>query len=164
MKRLLPVFVLVPAGLGLSAIGGDPVGTSLLLYAGILLLLICGASLFPKTSGQALRHVAVYGACIVLFLLIALTHFPFRATFSISESALHGLAMNVRAGEALPLPTRAGLFTIREAGQKDDGSVYLWTDPDPSGPTGFVFQYTGRGYNLWSELRFADDWYFICED
>lgn len=164
MKSLTPVLLLVPLGLGLSAIGGDPVGTSLLLYAGIALLLVFGVALISKAKGHVLRHVGVYIASVGLFILIALTHFPFRATFSLSESALHRLAMSVEAGEPLASPHRVGWFTIREAGKKDDGSIFLWTDPNPSGPSGFVYRYTGRGYNLWSELRLGDDWYFICED
>jgi hypothetical protein len=164
MKTLLPAFLLVPVGLGLGAIGGDPIGTSLLMYAGSFLLLIVGAGLSFKAKGHVLRHFVIYFVSIGVLLAIAWTQFPFRLTFKISETALNQIASQIRTGKRPTLPSRAGLFTIRKAGQKDDGSIYLWTDPRPSGPEGFVFNYTGRNYNLWSELKLSDDWFFISED
>ena len=164
MKSWHPVFLLIPVGIGLSAMGGDPAGTSLLLYAGILLLLGFSVFLLPKAKGHILRHVVIYMVSMGVFFLIARTHFPFRVTFGLSESALHEIVLQVQAGKHISLPVRAGLFTIRQAGQKGDGSIYLWTDSHPSGPEGFVFRYTGKGYNLWSELKLKEDWYFICED
>jgi hypothetical protein len=164
MKSLIPMLLILPVGFGLSAFNGDSVGDTLLMYAGIVLLLASCIALLSKARGHVFRHVGVYLASIGIFILIGLTHFPFRATFSLSEPALNRLAMSVEAGEPLALPHRVGLFTIREAGKKDDGSIYLWTDPSPSGPSGFVYHYNGKGYNLWSELRLDDDWYFICED
>jgi hypothetical protein len=134
------------------------------MYAGSIGLSVFGVGLSFKAKGHILRHVVTYVASIGVLLAVAWTHFPLRVTFSLSEPALRQLALRVRAGEQVSLPTRAGLFSIRVAGQKDDGSIYLWTDPRPSGPEGFVFHYTGRSYNLWSELRLKDDWYFITED
>ena len=158
------MLLILAVGFGLSAFNGDSVGDTLLMYAGVVLLLAFCIALLPKAQNHVLRHVGAYLASIGIFILIGLTHFPFRATFSLSESALCRLAMSVEADESLAVPRRVGLFTIREAGKKDDGSIYLWTDPNPSGPSGFVYRYTGSGYNLWSELRLEDDWYFICED
>ena len=164
MKTLIPVFLLVPLGLGISATGSDPIGTTLLMYAGSLLLLVLGTGLLFVASGSLLRHVLVYIAAIAILIIVAWTHFPFRLTFSFSKQALQILASRIRAGEHVSFPTRAGLFTVQHGGQRSDGSVYLWTNPHPSGPEGFVSQYNGRSYNLWSELRLADDWHFICED
>jgi hypothetical protein len=164
MKWWLPVIIIVPAGLLLSAYGGDPVGSSLLLHGGVLLI---GCFLFVSLfhlEGKVFRHVALHLAGIAILLLAARTHFPFRATFAISEPALRQLAMRVVEGGTPARPVRAGLFKIKEAGRKADGSVYLWTSPHPGGSQGFVFRYTGREYNLWSELRFNNDWYYICED
>jgi hypothetical protein len=164
MKRLLPAILLVLVAVGLSAVGGDTNGTSLLLYAGIVLLLVTGFLLRPKSNDQVRGHIAGYIVCIGIFFFIARTHFPFRVTFSLGQSALDEIASRVRAHDRVSLPARAGLFTIREAGQKEDGSIYLWTDPDPSGPEGFVFGYTGEGYNIWSDLKLKNGWWFICED
>jgi hypothetical protein len=164
MKWWLPVTIIVPAGLLLSAGVGDPVASSLLLHGGVLLI---GCFLFVSLfhlEGKVFRHVAIHLAGIAILLVAARTHFPFRATFAINEPALRQLAMRVVEWETPALPHRAGLFKIKEAGRKADGSVYLWTSPHPSGSEGFVFRYTGREYNLWSELPLNHDWYYICED
>jgi hypothetical protein len=164
MKTLLPAFLLVAVAVGFIATEGDPIGTRVVMYAGSILLLIFGVGLSFTVKGHVLRHVAIYAVAIAVLLVIAWTQFPFRLAFSLSESALGEIASQIRAGERVSLPKRAGLFTVRAAGQKDDGSIYLWTDPDPAGPAGFVFHYTGGGYNLWSKLRLKEDWYFISED
>jgi hypothetical protein len=164
MEIWLPAVLLLLVGLGLSGIVGDPISTSLLMYAGILLVVVLGVFLLPKARGRTMRHVAVYTACIGVFVVIASTQFPFRVTFRLSESALRELAARVGAGEQVSLPSRAGLFTIQKAGRKDDDSVYLWIDPDPTGPAGFVLGYTGCGYNLWSKLRLSGDWHYVSED
>lgn len=164
MKWWLPVTIIVLAGLLLSACVGDPVASSLLLHGGVLLI---GCFLFVSLfhlDGKVFRHVAIHLAGIAILLLAARTHFPFRATFAMNEPSLRRLAMRVAENETFELPVRAGLFKIKDAGIKPDGSIYLWTSPHPSGSQGFVFRYAGREYNLWSELRFNHDWHYICED
>ena len=72
MKTLIPVFLLVPLGLGISATGSDPIGTTLLMYAGSLLLLVLGTGLLFVASGSLLRHVLVYIAAIAILIIVAI--------------------------------------------------------------------------------------------
>lgn len=164
MKWWLPVVVIVSAGLVLSGTGGDPVGLSLLIKGCTLLLVIVGIFFSFQNEKRFLKYTAAHLGGLGILIGCATTQFPFRTTFRFSEPALRQLALRVEQGQSPALPARAGLFQIRDAGLRSDGSIYLWTVPDPSGSQGFVFRYRGEGYNLWSEFRFNDDWYYICED
>lgn len=81
-----------------------------------------------------------------------------------SEHALDVLAQKVYADEPVVLPCRVGVFTIRQVGRKPDGSVYLWTKPNPAGSSGFVRGFTEHGYNLWTALQLSKNWHHVEED
>ena len=71
----------------------------------------------------------------------------------------------MRSGENLPMPQRAGIFTIRKAELSRDRIVCLWIAPNSGGNTGFV--QCGQDYvpfNLWSLVKLDDRWQFITED
>ena len=156
---------LAAGAMAFSIWGGDPLAVRLFLYLGIVPLVIGAILAVVMVRKERRRAVATACAGLAIFLgVIAQTQFPLTAAHAWSEGDLLALAERVRAGESPKLPVRAGAYTIHAAGQKQDGSVYLWTDPDTAGPSGFVLDYTGRNYNLWSIYQLNEDWCFIAED
>lgn len=73
------------------------------------------------------------------------------------------IAMQIKNGETIETPFYLGVYKIKEVGIRKN-TVYLWTDPDPSGPTGFVQHPEGVGFNLWSATNVDDNWAYIKED
>jgi hypothetical protein len=81
-----------------------------------------------------------------------------------AESSLREIAENCRTEEPVTLPLEVGSFDIVKAGTRNDGSVFLWTNIRGNGPEGFVFDYTGSGYNAWSEFQLGEDCFYIVQD
>jgi hypothetical protein len=80
--------------------------------------------------------VAFFSALPILTLS---TYWPLHLAFLASRPALEQLADRVAAGRVTGLPRRAGVFWV--AGFRIDnatGNVGLITDPNPTGPNGFV--------------------------
>jgi hypothetical protein len=157
-------------------------------------LLVIGASLTPKEQTSVLlggvvasavtvvatswllgfarrkqeRLWPVLGAgtvCLAVIASVVIFHWPLRAAYSLSRSALDGVARDVRAGQRVVSPTRVGLFTIVEAEVSRHGIVCLWVDPHPAGKTGFVQCGPDHvPFNLWSMVCLDDRWQFIAED
>jgi hypothetical protein len=166
MIRAIAPLIVIVAAFVFSVFGGDA------LAGGFLLLIVSAvtaaagivvAALDPQRQRRWL-NLGLYLAAAAVVLVVARTHFPFRAAFSLTRGSLERLAQSVKDGDDIDLPRRAGIYTIRAVGKKGDGSVYLWRDPDPAGPGGFVRGYTGAGYNIWSESSLGHNWHYIVED
>jgi hypothetical protein len=92
----------------------------------------------------------------------AWTTWPFHLTFLTARPALDTLADQIEAGEAVSFPQTVGLFRL--VGSRLDsrtGGVALLTDPNPSGPSGFVrhkISYAGP-YGCFGPIR--GDWWHV---
>lgn len=95
---------------------------------------------------------------------LAISPWIFTLRFALAESDLRLIAHQVRTGDPISFPVWAGTFRIDAGGTKEDGSLFLWTHPDPAGPAGFVFDYKGSAYNIWSERHLREDCFYISED
>jgi hypothetical protein len=92
---------------------------------------------FPRRSGE------VYG--LVVFLLASLpvltlgTLWPLRMAFVAARPTLERLADQVAAGQTVNFPQQAGPFRlVKSAVDPVSGHIALMTDPNTSGPKGFV--------------------------
>lgn len=100
-----------------------------------------------------------------VLLSVATLNWPLRAAYVLSRSSFDRAAAEVRAGEPISTPCSIGLFRIRKAEVYHNGIVCLWTNDDPSGPTGFVqTEIDDLPFNLWSHTPLDNSWQFISED
>tara|TARA_R110000850_G_scaffold42454_28_gene108982 strand:+ start:304 stop:801 length:498 start_codon:yes stop_codon:yes gene_type:complete len=165
MKSAIFVLLVVALSIVMSArVIFDPLGVTVILALVAMGLQCVAGVVIPLTKGSYLKVGLIYAVGTAMIVLVAVTQFPLRMTFALSETALQRLAAEVVEQGPLTEPAQAGLFTIAKASVHPNGSVFLMTDPDPSGPAGFVYQYTGSGYNIWSEYRIDDSWHFIALD
>lgn len=160
--------LLAVAGVLDSATGGEQTGVVLSAIVLSAAAIIVG-SLLVGYRRHSQRHVlsalAVQIASLAILFSVAVTHWPLRTTYALSRGSFEAVAQRVRSGEQVTTPMRAGLFTIRRAEISHHGVVCLWTQPHPSGSTGFV--QCRRDYvpfNLWSIVRLDNRWQFISED
>lgn len=165
MKRLYysPLLILAVLAFVWSASGAESLFIAIIVVPSALaaILLACGTILLVKN--HLAWHFITLGSFAAWMLLIGFTNFPLWMSFKASERSLSDLAAKIENGQTLSSPSRAGVFVIRKAGQRRDGSVYLWTDPRSGGPRGFVYQFNG-GYNIWAIKELSDDWHYIAED
>ena len=156
------------AGVLVSATGGEQVGVVLLAIVLSAAAIIVGSLLVGyrrHTQRRVLPALAAPILSLAVIISVAATHWPLRVAYAWSRDSFDAVAQRVRSGEHVTTPLRAGLFTIQRAELSHHGIVCLWTQPHPSGSTGFV--QCRRDYvpfNLWSMVRLDDRWQFISED
>ena len=152
----------------MSATGGEQVGVVLVAIVLSAAAIIVGSLLIGyrrHTQRLVLPTVVVLILSLAVIISVAATHWPLWVTYSLSRRSFDAVAQRIRSGEHVTTPLRAGLFTIQRAELSHHGIVCLWTEPHPSGSTGFV--QCRRDYvpfNLWSIVRLDDRWQFISED
>ncbi|WP_145286310.1 hypothetical protein [Pirellulimonas nuda] len=119
----------------------------------------------PFLFGRSRRHWFAGVTTIAVLLSVATSNWPLRAAYALSRSSFDRVASEVRAGELPKTPCSIGFFRIRKAEVHHNGIVCLWTNDDPSGPTGFVETGTDDlPFNLWSHVSLDNSWQFISED
>ncbi|MBI1383255.1 MAG: hypothetical protein GC161_19520 [Planctomycetaceae bacterium] len=128
-----------------------------------------------KLAGSAL----VLMVCAA-FVALAVQQTSFRLAASISRPAMEELVDRVRAGESVDVPTRAGLFVVREVKTKGPVVALVIRD-NPSGDCALVhFPNGSRGladvsghesqafygpmYNLNMNLELGGGWRYQTED
>lgn len=140
------------------------IGSAFAAGATISLFLLGLAQRPPPRPRRTLAIVALYSLALTTWL----THWPAIAMFALHRPALERAARQLAAGRALATPARIGVYVIHQAGLNKAGLPYFWTDPDPSGPTGFVWCPPGvrphSEYNISTSHRVGGGWYLITED
>lgn len=127
-----------------------------LLAAGGLML-----SFFAKSRAQLAFAVAT----VAIIVSVACTNWPMRVAHAGTRASFDRVAEQVRDGETFTKPFSIGPFRIVKAEVSRNDVVCLWTDADPSGPTGFVqCGPENPPFNIWSHTRLDDSWQFISED
>lgn len=113
----------------------------------------------------ALRQMFAVTACIAVMAGAVVNHWPLRLRFAVSRPQLDQFADQLAAGRRLSTPRVAGLFVIKKAEMRG-GLPCFWTDPDPSGYSGFVrcTPKQAHGFNLWFTEQMNDRWQLIIED
>jgi hypothetical protein len=160
--------LLAVAAVLVSASGGEQVGIVLLAIGlsaatSVLGLLLIGYR--RHTQRRVLPALAATVLTLAVIISVAVAHWPLRVTYALSRDSFDAVAQRVRMGEHLTTPFRAGFFTIQRAELSHHGIVCLWTQPQPSGSTGFVqCRRDHVPFNLWSMVRLDDRWQFISED
>ena len=163
---LMGLFVL--AVILYSASGGEQLGVALLAFALSASAFIVGSLLLGYRRYTRRRVLPAFLAFILslsAIVSVALTDWPLRITYAWSRASLDAVSERVRLGEHVITPLRVGLFSIQRAELSDRGIVCLWTEPHPSGSTGFVqcpSDYVP--FNLWSHTSLDEHWQFISED
>ncbi len=90
---------------------------------------------------------------------------PLLLAYRLSQGPLDHLAARLQAGEPVSVPRVAGRFTIEKAELSRDGIPCLWTNPDPSGRTGFIQTPPHHvPFNLASMIHLDQRWQYISED
>lgn len=167
MTSLLFPFLNVTIAVTISALftAGD-IGMARIFLVPIALFTMFGAALFlsRKREVNTAIHVMPNVLALAVIALLCITPAIFEARFLLSKAQLEKVAKSYQAGESVALPLQAGMFRIENAGVKSDGSVYLWTDANPAGPRGLVYDYRNSGYNLWTKRQLNTRWHFIAED
>lgn len=144
---------------------GEDIAVVRMYLVPLVLMVVIGFVVRMPISGKLLlRRVGIASAGLGVIVCMGVHPYLLQFQFRGSHTELASVAGRIAASSDLRFPLRAGSFTIRDGGTKEDGSIYLWTYLDPSGPEGFVFGYKGSGYNAWSEVRLASDCYYVCED
>lgn len=114
------------------------------------------------------RRLVMTLVCIALIVSVAMTMWPLRVTFYLSQPALERLAARVEAGDALTFPQRAGLFQVWRA-ERGANTSFLWLDPDRSYGVGFLHT-TGKGrlpnalMGLCGSRTLSEGWEFRWND
>ena len=158
------------AGLAIfvSAYGVEQVGVMLASIAlGLVCLVLTPFFILWRRFTERSASPAWASAMLSLLCIatVAWSHWPLGITYRLSRASLDDLALKLRAGETVSVPTVAGLFTIQEVGLGRDGIPYLWTEPGRGGSTGFVQTSPDHvPFNLWSMIRLDDRWQYISED
>lgn len=141
----------------------------LLLWAWCFYALIYLGLQPPKRQAESLRwtlrQMFVVTGCLAMIFGAIVNHWPLLWRFAISQQRLDQFADQLVDGRQLSTPRAVGLFVIRKAEMRD-GLPCLWTDPDPSGYSGFV-RCTPRqvqGFNIWFTEQMNDRWQLILED
>ena len=151
-----------------SATGGERIDVLVLAFLLASAATIVGGLLigYRRYTGRRVMPALVAPlACLALIVSVAVSNWPLRITVAAARDRFESLAQQLRAGEAVETPLRAGIFTIRGAELSEHGIVCLWTSPDPSGSKGFV--QCGRDFvpfNLWSHTPLDGGWQLIAED
>jgi hypothetical protein len=105
---------------------------------GIAWVRLTGRDGAVPARARAMAGISVFALCLLPAFTVC-TCWPLRLAFLTARPALETLADQVAARKASSFPVRAGVFRIRGSGiDPATGSVGLMTDPNPSGPTGFV--------------------------
>jgi hypothetical protein len=129
----------------------------------------------PTTTN---RRSAVFSWALVFALGLmpfSMTYksWPLRAAFIVSMSAMSLLADRVAARQPIPIPVRAGVFTVVDTAlDPGTGNVALILDLDPAGRTAFVrigsLALPGRRlgplYSLFAEEYMYGRWWHQQED
>lgn len=127
------------------------------------------ATLSPRGERTHNRFpfVVVVVLCLGCVISVIATQWPVRVAFMLSRVHLNDLAKRIDSGYVLEQPQRAGLFWIQQAGRTRDGIVYLWTDPSPDGPRGFVRcspSVAVKSFNTWIVVRLDQQWQLMFQD
>jgi hypothetical protein len=160
--------LLALGGVFVSATGGEQVGVVLLAIVLSAAAITVGSLLVGyrrHTQRRVLTALVAPIISLAIIISVAATHWPLRVAYAWSRVSFDAVAQRVRSGERVQTPLRAGLFTIQRAEISHHDIVCLWTQPHPSGSTGFV--QCRRDYvpfNLWSMVRLDERWQFISED
>jgi hypothetical protein len=156
--------------IGASASGHEPVSVGIMAALGLFgILAVAPILVFHDLGGRvrfSVLHCALVLALALCMLSVPLTQWPLRLAFAISRPALDDLAVRLSAGDYPEFPCRAGVFWIK-SGQTNQGRPCLWTDPQSSGPTGFVKRTAtapNNWFNLWSDVALDADWRLVSED
>lgn len=112
-----------------------------------------------------LRQMLTLTACIAVMVGAVVNHWPLRLRFAVSRPQLDQFADQLAAGERLSTPRAVGLFMIRKAEMRR-GLPCLWTNPAPSGYTGFVRCTPSQAerFNLFFTESMNDRWQLVIED
>jgi hypothetical protein len=105
--------------------------------------------------------------CLACMVSVIVTQWPVRLAFVVSRPSLECLAERIESGQVVVQPQRAGLFLIRSAGIRPGGVVYLWTDPDPGAPIGFVRcsrDQLQTCVNTWFSISMSEEWQLVFAD
>jgi hypothetical protein len=114
---------------------------------------------------RSLARVFVGITSIAVLLSLMTTNWPLYSAYRWSRPSFDRLATQVHAGIPAETPERVGLFRIERAEVNRNGVVCLWTNDDPSGPTGFVQHGPDNlPFNLWSHMPLDESWQFIKLD
>ena len=164
MKTLIPILGVITA-VTIAVITDGDIGIArvLLLLPAMVILIFLFVSVARHPADKK-RVLLFYGVAIGMIGSLAISPWIFTLRFALAENDLRLIAHHVRTGDPISFPVWAGTFRIRAGGTKEDGSLFLWTHANSTNPAGFVFDYKGSGYNLWSERQLCDDCYFISED
>jgi hypothetical protein len=132
----------------------------------IIVLAIIWVNMIKTRSGYSDLHRALALIIVVVFsVVVAVTNWPLKLTFSLVEDDIEALAQRVDAGERIEYPQRVGVFTIYGAGIRS-GTVYLITSPSGHDweVEGLARHAEGEGFNLWSSTSLGDKWSYVSED
>ena len=163
---LMGLFVL--AVIFYSASGGEQLGVVLLTSALSAVVFIFASLLIGyrrHTQRRMFSALLAFVLSLSVIVSVALTDWPLRITYAWSRASLDAVSERVRLGEQVITPLRVGLFNIQRAELSERGIVCLWTEPHPSGSTGFVqCSSDDVPFNLWSHTSLDEHWQFISED
>lgn len=73
----------------------------------------------------------------------------------------------VKGGSNIALPGRVGAFVISKTEIGPGEIVCLWTDTNPSGPSGFVRcspEHARDSFALWAYVSLNDEWQLVFLD
>jgi len=129
------------AGVFVSATGVEQIGVVLLTIVFSAATVIVGSLLVGYrryTQRRVLPALVAPILCLFVIISVAVTHWPLRVAYTWSRESFDAVAQRVRSGEHITTPLRAGLFTIQRVELSHMSIVCLWTQPNPSGNTGFV--------------------------
>jgi hypothetical protein len=149
----------IASALGLLAV----LPVVIIVVPALIFALGCGVAFVM--GGHSAHRINLYRALSsALIALIGLTQFPLRFGFLASKGSLSALAHDMSADKAPALPVRAGLYVIRSAAVKDDGTVCLWTDVNPQGKAGFVCGDSVKIVDLWRAQNLDCAWWYVTLD
>ena len=111
------------------------------------------------------KTLVVFSMCFLLSFSVALLQWPLRLNYALSKPALAQEAQQVAKNQATSFPRWVAGFYVLEATAKRN-CVCFWTDTDPSGRTGIVYNLKGGQppFNLWSSTSFGENWHLVSED
>jgi hypothetical protein len=162
------------AGLLWWGIAADWLLSLLVTYVLFALLMIQVAAITGRAGYTDRRIWPDITACVCILALIvsaAVTSWPMRLLFHVSQDQLEALANRVEAGQSVDVPVWVAAFRIARTENRTPGSgggTCLWVFPGKGNPTGLVRSDNssawGPGVNVNRKIRLSEHWYYISED
>jgi hypothetical protein len=165
MFYLVTVTICVGIAAFLNCFIGEDISVVRVFLSPLVLLVVVGFLVrLPLSRRLLLWRVGIAAVGLALIACMGVHPYLLQLQFNSSRGELTSAAREIASGKEIRYPFSAGTFAILDGGAEADGSIYLWTALDPSGPEGFVFDYTGSGYNTWSEVQLSENCFYICID